>query len=92
MPTKVTSCTRKICRIGHSNIYSLSTKDCNDKELETTVFRDREELTKTVMGAAKAVSPDIVYVDIEMPLPMLQVYEKTSTYNISVNFLKLNLV
>lgn len=44
------------------------------------------------MGAAKAVSPDIVYVDIEMPLPMLQVYEKTSTYNISVNFLKLNLV
>ena len=75
LPTYVTACTRKICRIGYSHIFSISTKDCNDKELETSVFFDREELTKTLKGIVKNVSPDIVYVDIEMPVPMLQVYE-----------------
>ena len=77
MPTKVTACTRKICRIGYSHIFSISSKDCNGKELETSVFHDREELPKTLKGIVKNDSPDIVYVDIGMPLPMLQVYEET---------------
>lgn len=78
LPTRITACTRKICRIGYSHIFSISSKDCNSKELETSVFRDREELTKTLKGIVQNVSPDIVYVDIGMPLPMLQVYEETS--------------
>ncbi|XP_078328855.1 uncharacterized protein LOC144623867 isoform X3 [Crassostrea virginica] len=32
----------------------------------------REDLTNAVKGIATTVSPDIVYVDIEMPLPMLK--------------------
>ena len=74
LPTHVTACTRNICRIGYSHIFSISTKDCNGKELETSVFFDREELTKTLKRILKNDSPDIVYVDIGMPLPMLQVY------------------
>ena len=74
LPTHVTTCTRNICRIGNSHIFSISTKDCNGEELETSVFFDREELTKTLKRILKNVSPDIVYVDIGMPLPILQVY------------------
>ena len=76
----MTACTRQICRIGYSHMFSISSKNCNGKELETSVFRDREELTKTLKGIAKNDSSDIVYVDIGMPLPMLQVYEETSLY------------
>lgn len=71
----MTACTRKICRIGYSHNFSISTKDCDGKELETSLFRDREDLTKTVKGIVKTVSSDIVYVDIGMPLSMLQVYD-----------------
>ena len=73
MPTKVTACTAKVCRIGYSNIYSISTKDSNGKELTALKFRDIEALTETVKGIATADSLDSVYVDIEMPLPMLRV-------------------
>lgn len=73
LPTKLRPCTRKVCRIGYSTIYSASTKDRHGKELESSIYRDREDLTNAVKGIATTVSPDIVYVDIEMPLPMLKV-------------------
>ena len=73
MPTKVTACTTKVCRIGYSNNYAISTKDSNGKKLTAFTIRDREELTEKVQEIATADSLDSVYVDIEMPLPMLRV-------------------
>lgn len=78
LPTKVTACTTKVCRIGYSNTYSISTKDSKGKELTVSIFRDREELTEAVKDIATTDSPDSVYVDIEMPLPMLRVYDLVS--------------
>lgn len=81
MPTKVTACTRQICRIGSSNIHSISTKYYNGQELGSTIYRDRMDLTKALKEIVKTASPDVVYVDIGMPLPLLEVYEL-----ISMNF------
>ena len=75
LPTKVRACTTKVCRIGYSNTYSISTKDSKGKKLTASIFRDKEELTEAVKDIATTDSPDSVYVDIEIPFSMLRVYD-----------------
>lgn len=74
----MTACTTKVCRIWYSDTCSISTKDSKGKELKALKFRDREELAEAVKEIATTDSPDSVYVDIEMPLPMLRVYKLVS--------------
>ena len=60
LPTKVTACTTKVCRIGYSNTHSISTKDSKGKKLTALIFRDRDELTESVKEIATTDSLDSV--------------------------------
>ena len=73
LPTKVTASTTKVCRIGYSKSFSVSTKDWKGKELKTLKFPAREDLSKTVKQLVTEHSTDFVYVDIGIPFPLLQV-------------------
>ncbi|XP_078327868.1 uncharacterized protein LOC111109476 isoform X2 [Crassostrea virginica] len=72
LPTKVTASTTKVCRIGYSKSFSVSAKDCKGKELKILKFPGREDLSQAVKELVTELETDIVYVDIGIPLPMLQ--------------------
>lgn len=73
VPTKVTASTTRVCRIRHSETMSVSTWNEKGNLLKTWSFEEIHELAETLKGLAKTEDPNIFYVDIEMPVPMIQV-------------------
>ena len=52
---------------------SVSTWNEKGNLLKTWSFEEIHELAETLKGLAKTEDPNIFYVDIEMPVPMIQV-------------------
>lgn len=73
VPTKVTASTTRVCRIRHSETMSVSTWNEKGNLLEKWPFEKIHELSQTLKDLAKTEDPNIFYVDIEMPVPMIQV-------------------
>lgn len=62
-----------MCRIKYSERWGISTCDTENKILESTPFRNIEEMTKKLESLAVTEIEEISYVDIYIPVPLLQV-------------------
>lgn len=63
-----------MCRVKHGEQFVISTKDSNDKELEDMSFENLDEMAEQMEILAKTDDEKIRYVDVYMPVPLLQVY------------------
>lgn len=77
LPTGIASCMPMVCRVKYSERYEISTKDCNGKEQENMSFGNIEGMTEKIESLAIRDSVEIIYVDIYLPVPFLQVYAFT---------------
>lgn len=75
LPTDITGCTSKVCRIKHSEKFMISTKDSKGKEIgEKLSFEDSRQMAEKLKVLATKKVEEFTYVDIHMPVPWLQVY------------------
>lgn len=63
-----------MCRVKHGEQFVISTKDSNDKELEDMSFENLDKKAEQMEILAKTDDEKIRYVDVYMPVPLLQVY------------------
>lgn len=73
LPTDITTCTRKVCRIKNAATLSVSTfnnRNEKDTHWKCKDFHEMADLLNTLM---KTKEQNISYVDIELPIPMIQV-------------------
>lgn len=75
MPTKITASTTKICRIRNANALKIQTLDVNGKELKTWAFKqdEREKMPNMLKTIANSNDPEVIYLDIMMPVDIIQV-------------------
>lgn len=73
LPTGIGACTSRVCRVKYCEHYMVSTKDCENKELDTMSFQDSKEMAEQLKFLAKTDDKNISYVDIYMPVSLLQV-------------------
>lgn len=86
LPTGIGASTSKVCRVKHSDCYEVSTKDRNGEILEEArSFKNAKEMTERLQDLAKTADEEISYVDIYMPVPMLQV-DTIQAFNLIVNY------
>lgn len=62
-----------MCRVKNCERYIVSTKDSENKELDTMSFQDSKEMAKHLESHAITQNKKISYVDIYMPVSFLQV-------------------
>lgn len=73
LPTGITECTSQVCRIKHSEQFMISTKDSKGKEIgENLSFKDSRQMAKKLKVLATKKVEEFTYVDIHMPVPLLQ--------------------
>lgn len=72
LPTGIGACTSRVCRVKYCEHYMVSTKDCENKELDTMSFQDSKEMAEQLKFLAKTDDKNISYVDIYMPVSLLQ--------------------
>ena len=75
LPTKITASTTKICRIRNANALKIQTLDVNGKELKTWAFKqdEREKMPNMLKTIANSNDPEVIYLDIMMPVDIIQV-------------------
>lgn len=74
LPTDVTPSTTRVCRINYSKEFVICTRDTNDKnELERMSFQNKEDMENRLDELAQTNDPEVGYVDIYLPVPLLQV-------------------
>lgn len=74
LPTGIGASTSRVCRVKHSDCYEVSTKDRNGDILEEKQsFKNAKEMAEKLQDLAGTADEEIGYVDIYMPVPMLQV-------------------
>lgn len=73
LPTSITASTSRVCRIKHSEQCMVSTRNSKDEEIDRTSFENSMEMAKTLETLAQTNSDEISYVDIYMPVPLIQV-------------------
>lgn len=75
-----------MCRVKHSDCYEVSTKDRNGEILEKArSFKNAKEMAEKLQDLAWTADEEISYVDIYMPVPMLQV-DTIKAFNSIVNY------
>lgn len=63
-----------MCRVKYSECYELSTKDRKGKILgEKMSFENSKQMAQKLQDIARTADEEISYVDIYMPVPVLQV-------------------
>lgn len=72
LPTSITASTSRVCRIKHSEQCMVSTRNSKDEEIDRTSFENSMEMAKTLETLAQTNSDEISYVDIYMPVPLIQ--------------------
>lgn len=72
LPTGIEACTSIVCRVKYCEHYMVSTKDSENKELDTMSFQDSKEMAEQLKLIAKTDDEHISYVDIYMPVSLLQ--------------------
>lgn len=81
LPTSITASTSRVCRIKHSKRCMVSTRNSKDEEIESFLFENSMEMAKKLETLAQTDDEEISYVDIYMPVPLLQVGSfKTSQF------------
>lgn len=73
LPTSIGACTSRVCRVKYCERYMVSTKDSENKKLTTMSFQDSKEMAEQLKFLAKTDDENISYVDIYMPVSLLQV-------------------
>lgn len=73
LPTSITASTSRVCRIKHSKRCMVSTRNSKDEEIESFLFENSMEMAKKLETLAQTDDEEISYVDIYMPVPLLQV-------------------
>ena len=86
LPTNVAASTSRVCRIRFSKTLSVSIKDADEKEIDKWTFKDKREMELKVKELATTSEKNVVYVDICMEVPMLQVNETNFLHLILVLF------
>lgn len=73
LPTGVTASTTRVCRVKYSEDLMITTCDAEDKnEIDRMYFQSKEDMAETLNTLAKTKDPNIGYIDIHMPVPLLQ--------------------
>lgn len=72
LPTGITSSTSRVCRVKYCEQVMISTRDSNDEELENMSFENIKEMASKLKFLAETEDPEISYVDIYMPVSLLQ--------------------
>lgn len=73
LPTSITASTSRVCRIKHFERCMVSTRNSKDEEIESFLFENSMEMAKKLETLAQTDDEEISYVDIYMPVPLLQV-------------------
>lgn len=73
LPTSITASTSRVCRIKHSKRCMVSTRNSKDEEIKSFLFENSMEMAKKLETLAQTDDEEISYVDIYMPVPLLQV-------------------
>lgn len=73
LPTGITASTSRVCRVKYCERCMISTRDINDEEIENMSFENSKEMAKKLKTLANTNDTKISYVDIYMPVPLLQV-------------------
>lgn len=73
LPTGITASTSRVCRVKYSEQLLISTRDSKDEELENMSFKNLQEMAQKLKVLGKTNDREISYVDIYMPVPLLQV-------------------
>lgn len=74
VPKSITPSTSRVCRIRHSNVHFISTLDEKENEIEKLTLKDEDEMAKSLESLATNQDAGIIYVDIGMPLSILEVF------------------
>lgn len=86
LPTGIRASTSRVCRVKHSDCYEVSTKDRNGEILEEKQsFKNAKEMAEKLQDLAGTADEEIGYVDIYMPVLMLQV-DTINIFNLIVNY------
>lgn len=73
LPTGVTASTTRVCRVKYSEDLMITTYDAEDKnEIDRMYFQSKEVMAENLNTLAQTNDPNIGYVDIHMPVPLLQ--------------------
>lgn len=80
LPTSITASTSRVCRIKHSKRCMVSTRNNKDEEIKSTLFENSMEMAKSLEALAQTNVEEISYVDIYMPVPLLQVGSFKNSY------------
>lgn len=85
LPTGIGASTSRVCRVKHSYCYKVSNKDrrgeISGKKMS---FENSKEMAKKLQDLARTADEEISYIDIYMPVPMLQV-DTLKAFNLYVN-------
>lgn len=73
LPTGITASTSRVCRVKYCEQLMISTRDSKDEELENMSFKNLQEMAQKLKVLGKTNDREISYVDIYMPVPLLQV-------------------
>lgn len=74
LPTSITASTSRVCRVKHSESFMISTRDREDEEIERLEFKNSIEMAETLKCVAQTNVEEISYVDVYLPVPLLQVH------------------
>lgn len=80
LPTSITASTSRVCRVKHSERCMISIRDSKDELIKTTLFENSIEMAEPLETLAKTNIEEISYVDIYMPVPLLQVRSLKNSY------------
>lgn len=76
LPSGITASTSRVCRVKYFKHCMISTRDNKDEELENMSFDNSKEMAEKLKTLALTNDTKISYLDIYMPVPLLQVSTK----------------
>nr|XP_022304157.1 uncharacterized protein LOC111111453 isoform X2 [Crassostrea virginica] len=72
LPTKITASTTKLCRIRNNKAYTILSRNKKEEILQTWRFEDLNKMSKKVKVLASTKDSGSLYLDIMMPLSIVQ--------------------
>lgn len=83
LPTGIIASSATMWRIKHSEHYMVSTKNFKDEEIEKISFENLKEIAEKLEVLAKSHDEKISYVDICMPVSLLDasIFENKTSLN-----------
>lgn len=73
LPTGITACTSSVCRIKYCERYMINTIDILGEKQMVMTFENEKEMADKLKVIVQKNDEEISYIDIYMPVPLLQV-------------------